>query len=159
MKRAVLLGLGGLALLAIGGFAGWRLHRPGADARAYAEMRLIAVQVSLDEAPPELRDAYEKATHLSGGKQVININGKTYGSIEELPPEVRLQYEQLMKMVNGTTNGITTEPKQGAAFSFKIGRSPYEEPEGPTPVTSTKGFLVFGLTIILLGLIYWAAHL
>lgn len=53
MKRAVLLGLGGLALLAIGGFAGWRLHRPGADARAYAEMRLIAVQVSLDEAPPD----------------------------------------------------------------------------------------------------------
>ncbi len=53
MKRVVSLVLGGLALLAIGGFAGWRLHRPGADARAYAEMRLIAVQVSLDEAPPD----------------------------------------------------------------------------------------------------------
>ncbi|MGT2479629.1 SGNH/GDSL hydrolase family protein [Methylobacterium oryzae CBMB20] len=53
MKRVVLLIIGGLALLAIGGFAGWRLHRPGADARAYAEMRLIAVQVSLDEAPPD----------------------------------------------------------------------------------------------------------
>ena len=47
MKRVVSLVLGGLALLAIGGFAGWRLHRPGVDARAYAEMRLIAVQVML----------------------------------------------------------------------------------------------------------------
>lgn len=53
MRRVALLILGGLALLAIGGFAGWRLHRPAADARAYAEMRLIAVQVSLDEAPPD----------------------------------------------------------------------------------------------------------
>jgi hypothetical protein len=43
----------GLALLAIGGLAGWRLHKPAADARAYAVMRLIAIQVSLDEAPPD----------------------------------------------------------------------------------------------------------
>ena len=53
MRRIALLGLGGLALLALGGFAGWSLHRPGTDARAYAEMRLIAVQVGLDEAPPD----------------------------------------------------------------------------------------------------------
>ena len=52
MRRTALLVLAGLGLAALGGFAGWRLHRPGADARAYAEMRLIAVQVSLDEAPP-----------------------------------------------------------------------------------------------------------
>ncbi|MGU3666923.1 SGNH/GDSL hydrolase family protein [Methylobacterium sp. A49B] len=53
MKRLTLLLVVGLVLLALGGLAGWRLHRPGADARAYADMRLIAVQVSLDEAPPE----------------------------------------------------------------------------------------------------------
>ena len=53
MRRIILLILAGLGLAALGGFAGWRLHRPGADARAYAEMRLIAVQVSLDEAPPD----------------------------------------------------------------------------------------------------------
>ena len=43
----------GLVLFGIGGFLGWRLHKPAADARAYAGMRLIAVQVSLDEAPPD----------------------------------------------------------------------------------------------------------
>lgn len=53
MKRLVLGIVGGLALVALGGLAGWRLHRPAADARAYAVMRLIAVQVSLDEAPPD----------------------------------------------------------------------------------------------------------
>jgi hypothetical protein len=53
VKRLALSILAGLVLLALGGLAGWRLHRPGADARAYAEMRLIAVQVSLDEAPPD----------------------------------------------------------------------------------------------------------
>ena len=52
MRRIAVLILGGLALLGLGGLAGWRLHRPAADARAYAVMRLIAVQVSLDEAPP-----------------------------------------------------------------------------------------------------------
>lgn len=53
MKRIALLSVGALLLLALGGLAGWGLHRPGTDARAYAEMRLIAVQVSLDEAPPD----------------------------------------------------------------------------------------------------------
>ena len=53
VRRALALGLAGLALAGLGGFAGWRLHKPAADARAYAAMRLIAVQVSLDEAPPD----------------------------------------------------------------------------------------------------------
>jgi len=53
VKRVAVLILAGVVLLALGGVAGWRLHRPGTDARAYAEMRLIAVQVSLDEAPPD----------------------------------------------------------------------------------------------------------
>lgn len=53
MRRALILGLAGLALAGLGGLAGWNLHRPPADARAYAAMRLIAVQVGLDEAPPD----------------------------------------------------------------------------------------------------------
>ncbi|MCJ2124877.1 SGNH/GDSL hydrolase family protein [Methylobacterium sp. J-077] len=53
MTRRLLAGVVGLALLALGGFAGWHLRKPAADARAYAVMRGIAVQVSLDEAPPE----------------------------------------------------------------------------------------------------------
>jgi lysophospholipase L1-like esterase len=53
VTRVVLLVLGGLVLVGLGGLAGWSLRRPSADARAYADMRLIAVQVSLDEAPPD----------------------------------------------------------------------------------------------------------
>lgn len=53
MKRVALLIVAGIGLLAVGGVVGWRLHRPAADARAYAVMRLIAIQVSLDEAPAQ----------------------------------------------------------------------------------------------------------
>jgi lysophospholipase L1-like esterase len=51
--RVVALSLAGLALLAAGAGLGWVLRRPTADARAYAAMRLIAVQIHLDEAPPD----------------------------------------------------------------------------------------------------------
>ncbi|GJD35800.1 SGNH/GDSL hydrolase family protein [Methylobacterium aerolatum] len=51
MRRIVLLGLAAAILAGLGGVVGWRLHKPGADSRAYATMRLIAVQVALDEAP------------------------------------------------------------------------------------------------------------
>ncbi|MCJ2092944.1 GDSL-type esterase/lipase family protein [Methylobacterium sp. J-072] len=53
MRRRLFAVLAVPALLALGGLAGWSLHRPAADARAYAVMRGIAVQVSLDEAPPD----------------------------------------------------------------------------------------------------------
>ncbi|SFM40700.1 SGNH/GDSL hydrolase family protein [Methylobacterium pseudosasicola] len=51
MRRYVFPSLLGLVSLVLGGFAGWSLHKPAADARAYAVMRGIAVQVSLDETP------------------------------------------------------------------------------------------------------------
>ena len=53
MRRLLSAILAGLVLLALGGLAGWHLHKPAADARAYAVMRGIAVQVSLDEAPAD----------------------------------------------------------------------------------------------------------
>ncbi|WP_336486066.1 SGNH/GDSL hydrolase family protein [Methylobacterium nigriterrae] len=53
MRRALILGLGAALLLAAGGLLGWSLHGPEANARTYARNRLIAVQVHLDEAPPD----------------------------------------------------------------------------------------------------------
>lgn len=53
MRRGLFAILAALVLLTLGGLAGWYLHKPAADARAYAVMRGIAVQVSLDEAPPD----------------------------------------------------------------------------------------------------------
>lgn len=50
MRRGLVLG--GAAILAAGVGIGWALHRPPApNARLYAQNRLIAVQVHLDEAP------------------------------------------------------------------------------------------------------------
>jgi lysophospholipase L1-like esterase len=89
VKRLALSILAGLVLLALGGLAGWRLHRPGADARAYAEMRLIAVQVSLDEAPPDyVFWAGDSQVELQPGDQrpcdldLVNggVSGATAGS-------------------------------------------------------------------------------
>lgn len=54
MRRALLAGFGGVAVLTVGVGLGWVLHAPPAmNARAYAQNRLIAVQVHLDEAPAD----------------------------------------------------------------------------------------------------------
>lgn len=53
MRRRVLLGLAGLALLGLGAALGWSLRKPAMSARAYAQSRLVAVQVHLDEAPAD----------------------------------------------------------------------------------------------------------
>jgi lysophospholipase L1-like esterase len=53
MRRLIAPAIAALLLLAAGGIAGWALRRAPADARAYATMRLVAVQVALDEAPSD----------------------------------------------------------------------------------------------------------
>lgn len=53
MTRRILLGLAALILLAIGAGIGWSLRPSRLDARLYAQNRLIAVQVHLDEAPAD----------------------------------------------------------------------------------------------------------
>ena len=85
MKRLALLALAGLVLAGIGGVIGWRLHKPAADARAYAAMRLIAVQVSLDEAPPDyIFLAGDSQAELQPGSQrpcgLALVNGGVSGS-------------------------------------------------------------------------------
>lgn len=85
MKRLALPVLAGLVLIGVGGLIGWRLHRPAADARAYAAMRLIAVQVSLDEAPPDFVFlAGDSQAELQPGSQrpcgLALVNGGVSGS-------------------------------------------------------------------------------
>lgn len=53
MRRALLAGLAGIVLAGLTGALGWFLHAPSMSARAYAQNRLVAVQVHLDEAPPD----------------------------------------------------------------------------------------------------------
>ncbi|MGH1591324.1 SGNH/GDSL hydrolase family protein [Methylobacterium phyllosphaerae] len=115
MKRVALLLLGGLALLAVGGYAGWRLHRPGADARAYAEMRLIAVQVSLDEAPPDyVFWAGDSQVELQPGSQrpcgldFLNggISGATAGSYAEYLARLSFKVRPRLAVLTVGTNDI-----------------------------------------------------
>lgn len=85
MRRLARPVLAGLVLAGIGGLVGWRLHRPAADARAYAAMRLIAVQVNLDEAPPDFVFlAGDSQAELQPGSQrpcgLALVNGGVSGS-------------------------------------------------------------------------------
>jgi lysophospholipase L1-like esterase len=85
VRRLALLIVAGIGLLVLGGLVGWRLHRPAADARAYAVMRLIAIQVSLDEAPPDFvfYGGDSQVELQPGGQQVCGlplVNGGVSGS-------------------------------------------------------------------------------
>ncbi|WP_267357406.1 MULTISPECIES: SGNH/GDSL hydrolase family protein [unclassified Methylobacterium] len=85
MRRLAFLIVAGIGLLVLGGLVGWRLHRPAADARAYAVMRLIAIQVSLDEAPPDFvfYGGDSQVELQPGGQQVCGlplVNGGVSGS-------------------------------------------------------------------------------
>jgi lysophospholipase L1-like esterase len=85
VKRAVLIGLAALALAGAGGLAGWRLRKPATDARAYSTMRLVAVQVALDEAPPDyVFLAGDSQTELQPGDQrpcgLALVNGGVSGA-------------------------------------------------------------------------------
>ena len=115
MKRIALLTLGGLVLIALSGFAGWRLHQPGADARAYAEMRLIAVQVSLDEAPPDFVFwAGDSQVELQPGSQrpcgldLVNggISGATAASYAEYLARLTFKVQPRIAALTIGTNDL-----------------------------------------------------
>ena len=64
---------------------------------------------SVEEMPPEDRQAYERAMASAGGPEVthrftnidkIIIDGKEYASAEEMPPDVRQSYEEMLKCIN-----------------------------------------------------------
>lgn len=52
MRRVLAPAIAALLIFAAGVIAGWSSRKAPADARAYATMRVVAVQVALEEAPP-----------------------------------------------------------------------------------------------------------
>jgi hypothetical protein len=64
---------------------------------------------SVEEMPPELREAYEKAMRSGAGMRIgkpqvrmetkIVFNGKKYESLEAMPADVRRIYQSVMKSV------------------------------------------------------------
>lgn len=111
MIRGLVLGLAALLLAGLGGALGWRLHKPGADSHAYATMRLVAVQVALDEAPPSY-------VFLAGDSQ------------SELQPAD--QRPCGLALVNGGVSGATT-----SAYADYLGRLTF--PTRPQAASLTIG--------------------
>ncbi|MCJ2062479.1 GDSL-type esterase/lipase family protein [Methylobacterium sp. J-088] len=130
MRRVALFIVGGLGLMGLGGLAGWRFHRPAADARAYAEMRRIAVQVSLDEAPPDyMFYAGDSQVELQPGGQrpcghdFVNggISGATAASYAEYLARTTFTVLPSVAALTIGTNDILTKnnpqsPQQGQHF-------------------------------------------
>ena len=124
MRQAVALGLAGLAFAGLGGLAGWHLHRPPADARAYAGMRLIAVQVALDEAPPdyffwggdsqvELQPASQRPcglTFVNGG-----VSGSTAAAYADYLESLTFPIRPKMAALTVGTNDILSKNKPRSA--------------------------------------------
>lgn len=82
---------------------------------------------SLEELPPDIRDAYEKAMATQGGSPLavgvsgagkISFNGREYASLDEMPLEERRVFEGAMAAVErapGAQPGaapMTLEPPQ-----------------------------------------------
>lgn len=86
MKRFIAPAIAALLIFAAGAIAGWSSRKkPPADARAYATMRLVAVQVALDEAPAEYDFlAGDSQTELQPGDQrpcgIPLVNGGVSGA-------------------------------------------------------------------------------
>lgn len=88
---------------------------------------------SIDEMPPEIREAYQRVlAHLTAAEHhdllgnatsrntiavehtSITINGKTYPSPDEMPPDVRQAYDDAIRQIDGNRNGIPDVLEQTA---------------------------------------------
>ena len=122
----MLTGLAALALLMLGGVAGWNLHKPAVDARAYAVMRQVAIQVGLDEAPPdyvfwggdsqvELQPAGQKpcgVDFVNGG-----FSGATANAYRDYIAALRFQHPPRVAALTIGTNDILLKHDPRAADS------------------------------------------
>lgn len=85
MKRFIAPAIAALLIFSAGAIAGWSSRKAPMDARAYATMRLTAVQVALDEAPAEYDFfAGDSQTELQPGDQrpcgLPMVNGGVSGA-------------------------------------------------------------------------------
>ncbi len=79
---------------------------------------------SVDELPPEIRDAYRKA--LQGGPQAtsttrIVFNGQSYDSVDAMPPEARALFDAAMATVEHGGRGAVTIKRSEASAAIEPG--------------------------------------
>ena len=124
---------------------------------------------SVEEMPPELREAYEKAVRSGAGVRIekpqisveskIVFNGQEYRSLEAMPEEVRRVYQSVMKSVetgeasteflSAALGDESTMPNRSAAFHTSVDLAKPIEPTSSTPRWIIVGLGLLGVIIML----------
>lgn len=116
MRHRILFGLGATLLLCAGAAIGWSAHpAPQLNARLYAKNRLIAVQVHLEEAPPdyvlvagdsqaELQDPAQRVC----GREIVNagLSGATAAVYADLFPRLTVPVRARISVLTIGTNDL-----------------------------------------------------
>jgi len=126
---------------------------------------------SIEEMPPDIRNAFEKAIASQAGKgQPVNpttmqtkiiFNGTEYQSIDAMPQDVRQLYEKVLKAAETGTapaniitandiSGMQAEPKTYRTTNMgNMGNPTKIEPSAFSPQTLIIGFMLIALVILL----------
>ena len=126
---------------------------------------------SIEEMPPDIRNAFEKAMALQAGsgqqanpatmQTKIIFNGTEYQSIDAMPQDVRQLYEKVLKTAetgNAPANIITTDDisdmltghkAYGSTNSGNMGNPPKIEPSAFSPRMLIIGAMLIALIFIL----------
>lgn len=124
---------------------------------------------SVEEMPPELREAYEKAVRSGAGVRIekpqvsveskIVFNGQEYRSLEAMPAEVRRLYQSVMKSVEtGTASpellsavqgDEQTLPRRDATFHTSVDLTKPIEPTSSTPRWIIGGLVLLGIVFMI----------
>ena len=126
---------------------------------------------SIEEMPPEIRNAFEKAMALRAGsgqqedpatvQTKIIFNGIEYKSINAMPQDIRQLYEKVLKSADtgiappniitaSDISGIQAEPKSYGTTSIgNMGKPTKIEPTAISARTLIIGVLLIALIILL----------
>ena len=124
---------------------------------------------ALEEMPPELREAYERALRSGAGVSIekpqvsveskIVFNGQEYRSPDAMPEEVRRVYQSVMKsvetgvaspeLISAALGDGSTMPHRSATLHTSVDLAKPIEPTSSIPKWIIASLLVLGLIFIL----------
>jgi hypothetical protein len=128
---------------------------------------------SVEEMPPELQEAYEKAVRSGTGvrlkkpqvkvKTKIVFNGKEYENLEAMPADIRGLYQSVMKSVEtgeASPEILSTVLGDDPAFAAQGGaiRTSDDLPKPIEPVSAFSSRWII-VALGLLGLVFMLYHL
>lgn len=124
---------------------------------------------SLEEMPPDIREAYEKAVSkegaighgsISSGK--IVFNGQEYESVDSMSTDIRQMYETIMKKVKSGEISATANADLkigGTASGVKderiLASADFSKPIAPKSFFSPLVLLIAGALLVLFAVLYF----